>query len=286
MRNRHGNLHFLSNTIIAGGGTQAKNPGNVLGTNHRSCTSWSTLAFGQARVEVEIVTNNLRFPGQYFDAETGLHYNWHRYYAPRMGRYLRTDPIGFNGGLNPFIYVGSNPVNTIDPWGLKYVDSAWYPANEPDWEPLWQPLKEGCYQGCKEQCYKEDPARVFMTWLCPAHLIIDLKVWSFVFTTRWFSKSGRRVLKSGWKHMWNVQVRTFGPRSMWTKFDGFFKPRSRPWPKSNAGFSWTEMQRGRTVKKYAGRWGTCTKVVGAFSCGYLVGSWLRCFYRCVDYKYC
>ncbi|RTZ95478.1 MAG: hypothetical protein DSY90_13590, partial [Deltaproteobacteria bacterium] len=63
--------------------------------------------------------NNFRFPGQYYDSETGLHYNWHRYYDPKTGRYLTPDPIGLDGGINLFVYALNNPVNFVDPWGLK-----------------------------------------------------------------------------------------------------------------------------------------------------------------------
>ncbi|MFA5985671.1 MAG: RHS repeat-associated core domain-containing protein [Methylococcaceae bacterium] len=44
---------------------------------------------------------NLRFPGQYYDAETGLHYNWNRYYDPKTGSYISINPIGLQGELNP-----------------------------------------------------------------------------------------------------------------------------------------------------------------------------------------
>jgi len=64
------------------------------------------------------VTNNFRFPGQYFDAETGLNYNYQRTYDPVIGGYTQHDPIGLNGGMNPFGYVGGNPVNQVDPKGL------------------------------------------------------------------------------------------------------------------------------------------------------------------------
>jgi RHS repeat-associated protein len=72
--------------------------------------------------------NNLRFPGQYFDAETGLHYNWHRYYDPSTGRYISADPIGLDGGMNLYLYTGANPVNFIDPMGLDSSWTGWDPS--------------------------------------------------------------------------------------------------------------------------------------------------------------
>ncbi len=76
------------------------------------------LPFGKARVLTAEVENNLRFPGQYFDEETELHYNWHRYYDPETGRYISADPIGLSGGVNLYAYVQNDPVNFIDPHGL------------------------------------------------------------------------------------------------------------------------------------------------------------------------
>ncbi|EHO9614155.1 RHS domain-containing protein, partial [Shigella flexneri] len=59
-----------------------------------------------------------RLPGQYFDEETGLHYNLFRYYAPECGRFVSQDPIGLNGGLNLYAYA-PNPLGWIDPLGLN-----------------------------------------------------------------------------------------------------------------------------------------------------------------------
>ncbi|HUW29649.1 MAG TPA: DUF5675 family protein [Sulfuriferula sp.] len=61
---------------------------------------------------------NLRFPGQYYDQETGLAYNYFRDYDPSTGRYMEADPIGLGGGVNQYTYALGNPIRYIDPQGL------------------------------------------------------------------------------------------------------------------------------------------------------------------------
>jgi len=61
---------------------------------------------------------NLRYPGQYFDAESGLHYNYFRDYEARTGRYVQSDPVGLVGGPNTYSYVEATPLVLIDSVGL------------------------------------------------------------------------------------------------------------------------------------------------------------------------
>lgn len=73
--------------------------------------------FGKTDVSVNLIEFNVRFPGQYYDAESGLHYNYFRDYDPATGRYVQSDPIGLGGGLNTYGYAYQNPAIYTDPTG-------------------------------------------------------------------------------------------------------------------------------------------------------------------------
>lgn len=108
-----GNIFFYQNDHLGSPKKLISSSGEVV---------WRTkgLAFGEQAISVEFVDNNLRFPGQYFDSETGFYHNLHRDYDPNIGRYIQHDPIGLSGGVNSYIYALSNPVVFSDPIGLTF----------------------------------------------------------------------------------------------------------------------------------------------------------------------
>ncbi len=92
---------------------------------------------------------NLRFAGQYFDAESGLFHNRHRDYDSASGRYVQADPIGLAGGISLYSYVGANPLGFVDPLGLARCG----PRGESTTEPSLPPKQIAEGNGVKVEHY-------------------------------------------------------------------------------------------------------------------------------------
>ncbi len=108
-------------------------------------------AFGNATIWNEEVENNLRLPGQYHDAESGLYYNWHRYYDPALGRYNRMDPL--YSELNHYVYALNNPVRWTDPWGLC-VDKPIDEMNNEELDALFNQMNDAWLSECRDNWLK------------------------------------------------------------------------------------------------------------------------------------
>lgn len=116
-------------------------------------------SFGQAHPNINTIANPLRFPGQYYDVETGTHYNYFRDYDPSIGRYVESDPIGLWGGENNYTYTDGSPIIYIDPLGWMRMYA--YPTRgrgngwESDFEFHFDPIYETAGKGLVKRYIKK-----------------------------------------------------------------------------------------------------------------------------------
>ena len=87
-----------------------------------SVQSYTYDSFGKIIFQTGSLMNPYTFTAREFDPESGIYFYRARYYDPAIGRFLQEDPIGFEGGINFYVYVGNNSINLIDPFGVKSHD--------------------------------------------------------------------------------------------------------------------------------------------------------------------
>lgn len=119
---RSGTSATISYIIADGLGT----PRNVVQATGRLKWNWTDNSnpFGEnGPLSSSGYVLNLRYAGQYFDSESGLSYNLNRDYEPAAGRYIQSDPIGLDGGLDTYAYAAGNPLVHADPSGLQVVET-------------------------------------------------------------------------------------------------------------------------------------------------------------------
>lgn len=115
---------ITSSSFVYIHGDQLNTPRLATDSSKTTVWRWDSDAFGEGQADMDpdadltLVNIRLRFPGQYLDEETNLHYNYFRDYDPVLGRYVESDPIGLIGGLGTYGYVGAQPLVSFDPLGL------------------------------------------------------------------------------------------------------------------------------------------------------------------------
>ncbi len=93
-------------------------PQMITDSNQQKVWEGRQLPFGETKIVTGQIEFNVRFPGQYYDQESGLHYNYFRDYDPSLGRYIQSDPIGLAAGMNTYSYSFENPITNFDFFGL------------------------------------------------------------------------------------------------------------------------------------------------------------------------
>jgi RHS repeat-associated protein len=141
---------------------------------------------------------DMRFPGQRYDAASGLHYNYFRDYDPATGRYVQSDPIGLAGGISTYGYVGGNPMSGIDPLGLMGFGTPGSPrrsnapaGEKPDKVPDSCVLSGNCAAGKPRFDTVDDAARTILLQNVARSRDIDIEVCGLICKDR---SSGRYFL--------------------------------------------------------------------------------------------
>jgi RHS repeat-associated protein len=96
-------------------------PGNVLGlfnASNQVVSQYRYDPWGTVQWQSDPTFNTLRYAGRYYDWDTGLYHNRNRWYDSHVGRFISEDPLGLEGGINPYAYAANNPVDLTDPFGL------------------------------------------------------------------------------------------------------------------------------------------------------------------------
>ena len=98
---------------------------SIVDSSNRVVNSYRYDSFGKIISSTEGIENSVTYTGREWEPALGLYYYRNRWYDPTIGRFVSEDPIGFGGGNNFYAYVGNNPVNFSDPWGLYWFRQTW-----------------------------------------------------------------------------------------------------------------------------------------------------------------
>jgi RHS repeat-associated protein len=115
---------------------QLNTPRAITDQNQTVLWAWNSDPFGNGQPTGSLAGNvpyNLRFPGQYYDSETGHNHNAFRDYDSSIGRYVESDPTGLDGGLNTYSYVVNDPLDKIDTFARSWEFAGWKVIKSQTW---------------------------------------------------------------------------------------------------------------------------------------------------------